>query len=123
MNKTSPVSDKKLKPLEDDDPARLGFDGDYLKPKIESDIWQQFEDDERMRNNDQMQKSPIPPHENESHSRNSLSLFQDALSISPVPEEIDLTDAIKSVLHQNVWYVAPFYFYIFVLLYDYKIIT
>merc|ERR1719510_1799846 len=38
LNKTSPVSDKKLKPLEDDDPARLGFDGDYLKPKIESDI-------------------------------------------------------------------------------------
>lgn len=49
-----------------------------------------------------MQKSPAPPKENESHSRNSLSLFQDALSISPPPEEIDLTDAIKSVLHENV---------------------
>lgn len=110
LNKTSPKTDNVLKPREDDDPDRLGFDGNYLKPKIESDIWQQFEDDERMRNNEQMQKSTAPPHEHESHSRNSLSLFQDALSISPPPEEIDLTDAIKSVLHENVWYVAPFIF-------------
>lgn len=39
LNKTSPKSDDVLKPpREDDDPDRLGFDGNYLKPKIESDI-------------------------------------------------------------------------------------
>jgi len=41
------------------------------------------------------------PKEDESRSRNSLSLFQDALRISPPPEEIDLTDAIKTVLNKN----------------------
>ena len=35
-------------------------------------------------------------------SRNSICLFQDALkSISPPPEEPDLTEAIKSVLSVN----------------------
>ena len=102
LNKTSPKSDDTLKPPRDeDDPDRLGFDGNYLKPKIESDIWQQFEDDERKRNNDLIHSSPALPPENESRSRNSLSLFQDALSISPPPEEIDLTDAIKTVLNKN----------------------
>jgi hypothetical protein len=38
MNKTTAKNDDTLKPREDDDPDRLGFDGNYLKPKIESDI-------------------------------------------------------------------------------------
>ena len=41
LNKTSIGSkDDKLllPPREEDDPDRLGFDGNYLKPKIESDI-------------------------------------------------------------------------------------
>jgi hypothetical protein len=35
LNKTT---GKKDAPREEDDPDRLGFDGNYLKPKIESDI-------------------------------------------------------------------------------------
>jgi hypothetical protein len=38
LNKTSPKNDDVLKLPEDDDPDRLGFDGNYLKSKIESDI-------------------------------------------------------------------------------------
>ena len=120
LNKDSKPDDDILKPPRDeDDPDRLGFDGNYLKPKIESDIWQQFEDEERKRNNHSLTSSPAPPPpppENESRSRNSLSLFQDALSISPPPEEIDLTDAIKTVLNKsNDWCVSLYvHFYIFV---------
>ena len=47
-----------------------------------------------------MQTNP-PPQDDESHSRNSLGVLQDALSISPPPEEIDLTDAIKTVLNKH----------------------
>ena len=114
LNKTSIGSkDDKLllPPREEDDPDRLGFDGNYLKPKIESDIWQQFEDDERMKNMKPMQTNP-PPQDDESHSRNSLGLFQDALSISPPPEEIDLTDAIKTVLHKHDWSGVSFCIFI-----------
>ena len=39
LNKDSKPDDDILKPPRDeDDPDRLGFDGNYLKPKIESDI-------------------------------------------------------------------------------------
>ena len=116
LNKTSIGSkDDKLllPPREEDDPDRLGFDGNYLKPKIESDIWQQFEDDERMKNMKPMQANP-PPQDDESHSRNSLGLFQDALSISPPPEEIDLTDAIKTVLNKHDWSGVSFCIFIYI---------
>ena len=113
LNKSSPSDDTLKPPRDDDDPDRLGFDGNYLKPKIESDIWQQFEDDERKRNNGIIHSSPTqPPHETQSRSRNSLSLFQDALSISPPPEEVDITDAIKTVLNKNNdWCVALFVYF------------
>ena len=116
MNKADSKDGDVLLPREDDDPDRLGFDGNYLKPKIESDIWQQFEDHERLRNKDNVQTHKEPQEDLESRSRNSLSLFQDALSISPPPEEIDLTDAIKTVLNKNDWYVVPciLYFYTFI---------
>ena len=38
MNKADSKDGDVLLPREDDDPDRLGFDGNYLKPKIESDI-------------------------------------------------------------------------------------
>ena len=38
LNKSSPSDDTLKPPRDDDDPDRLGFDGNYLKPKIESDI-------------------------------------------------------------------------------------
>ena len=38
LNKTSGKNDIPLIPREEDDPEKLGFDGNYLKPKIESDI-------------------------------------------------------------------------------------
>ena len=40
LNKTGSKSDDDIlkPPRDEDDPDRLGFDGNYLKPKIESDI-------------------------------------------------------------------------------------
>ena len=87
---------------EKDDSILLPGDGNYLKSKIESDIWQQFEDDERLREKDP-HETKITNHD-ESTSRNSLCLFQDALqNISPLPEDPDLTEAIKTVLRKTKW--------------------